>query len=207
MPILQLAKVIDAAKELAKGAASADLGFGVEVTLPNGAAGGGEMVINYNREKAFSMKSVQPKGETLTLDRSHTHRNGDKGWGTLGLLLSLRYGLARGCKRVRIATEVQGTAKEGETSETANRKARSYWGKIPFSDKGADLKAAIVDTMLKINDTSRTSGNVPRTPPTRQEALLSGSNRGTGGSTREIEIVTVAQTINLKDEDLVDKKS
>ncbi len=55
-------------------------------------SGRGDLILVYNKDHVFKM-SVVKKGTMLALDRAETYAKQDTGWGTLGMLLSLRFGL------------------------------------------------------------------------------------------------------------------
>jgi len=136
-----LQRVIDCAKLLDSGH-SIEMATGVRAVL-----GGGKLTITENGTTVFHMK-VMLQGTHLNLDYPRTvDGQQGRGWGRLGLLLALRFGLHRGCTTVAAGTPLEPGS-------------HSFWGlgKLQFSLK-TNLQQAIIDVMLTIRD------NVPQPSP------------------------------------------
>jgi len=134
-----LRRVIDCAKLLDSGH-PIEMATGVRAVLS-----GGKLTITENGTTVFHMKVMVQGGTHLDLDYPRTvDGQQGRGWGRLGLLLALRYGLHKGCITAAAGTQLEPGS-------------YSFWGlgKLQFNVQ-TNLQQAIIAVMLTIRD------NVPQ---------------------------------------------
>ena len=69
---------------------------------------GSKMIIKENNHQVFSMKTLKVINNSLLIDYPKVvDGQGGRGWGILGMLLALYYGLSQNCNRVELGSEME----------------------------------------------------------------------------------------------------
>jgi hypothetical protein len=131
-----LQTIRNTAQKLTPGGGALSLCTGITVELQ-----GTEMTIKEDGRDVFKFTRLFIEGDALITDYPVTpEEERGRGWATLGILLALYWGEAKGCKKCGYQTELE-----------LNTAAIQFWGLIQKGNK-TDLQRAIKQQLQKVQD-------------------------------------------------------